>query len=159
MPPGAPPPPPAVASVEYDPRDAPDTMRVTYTSGSQRAELFLSALRYDPLPEDGSSRQPGVFRTAECSRQTTVGVRSVDVRDYQILTRFERRADGRVAARQRVGIYLTPQAPLYFEAPNVAVALYDYDMRFERVDTPRGEGDAGAPLACVQTPKDVVQCR
>jgi hypothetical protein len=34
--------PPVVSGVEYDPREAPDTMRVTYLGGG-RAELFLSA--------------------------------------------------------------------------------------------------------------------
>ncbi len=154
--PGTPPDaPPAVRAVEYDPRESPDALRVTYTGG-RRAELFLSGMRTDPVPEDGAYAPP-VFRTAECSRQTTVGARSVDVRDYQILSRFERLSPSRVRMRQRVGIYLTAQAPLYFEAINVAVAIYDYDLEMERVQTPSGQ-EGAPPLTCVPTPKDVTQC-
>jgi hypothetical protein len=196
-PPGAP---PAVRSAVYDPRDAPDALTLVY-SDNARAELFLSALRSDPVLADDDAGAgagaapaagPRVFRTAECSRQTTVSVRSVDVRDFQILSRFEELAPGRVRVRQRVGVYLTPQArparaprpaqraarargtpaltrharahgchviqaPLYFEALNVAVALYDYDMEMERVGTQQAGG--GPELACVLTPKDVTQCQ
>jgi hypothetical protein len=151
-----------VASVEYDPRDAPDTLRVSYAddgTAPARAELFLSAMRTDALP-DHSFSEPRVFRTAECVRQTTVAGRTVDVRDFQILSRFERvgnDGDGNeVAMRQRVGVFLTPQATLYFEAASVAVALYDYEMRLTRVAT---LAQGGQPLVCVETPKDVTQCR
>ena len=147
--------PPVVSSVEYDPREAPDTMRVLYTGGG-RAELFLSAMRADPLPE--GAPPPSVFHTAECSRQTTLGVQRVDVSDYQILSRYLLQSPGLVTLRQRVGVYLTPQDEAYFSAINAAVALYDYDLTLEREER-AGEGEGGGPLVCVQTPKDVVQCR
>jgi len=145
--------PPAVSSVEYDPRESPDAMRVSYTGGG-RAELYLSAMRADALPEGAA---PTVFHTAECSRQTSMTSRSADVADYQIVSRFEQLAPGRVALRQRVGVYLTPQAERYFEALNTAVALYDYELTMERM-TQLAEDGSGAALTCVQTPKDVVQC-
>ena len=115
------------------------------------------AVRGDPLPEGAAP--PAVFHTAECSRQTSLTSRGVaDVADYQILSRFERLSPSRVALRQRVGVYLTPQAERYFDALNTAVALYDYELVMEREETTATEGQGGGTLVCVQTPKDVVQC-
>lgn len=144
--------PPVVSGVEYDPRESPDALRVSYLGGG-RAELFLSAMRGDPLPEGAA---PAVFHTAECSRQTSLTSRGVDVADYQIVSRFERLSPSRVALRQRVGVYLTPQAERYFDALNTAVALYDYELVMDREESVATEG--GGTLVCVQTPKDVVQC-
>ncbi len=141
----------AIESVDYDPRDAPDRVTVTYAgSPPYRAELYLSALRAD---DPASPSSASVFHTAECIRQVSVGVRRETVNDYQILCQFQRsEADANtVLLRQRVAVYLSPYDALYFEAPNTAVGIYSYDIALTRVLRTDG-------AACVETPKDVVQC-
>jgi hypothetical protein len=146
----------AVASVEYDPREAPDRLTVLYAPPAQsKAELYLSAFRSDDT-HSGS----GAFHTAECIRQVTLGgVGRETVNDYQIVCRFEQDQQdaNRVLLRQKVAVYLSPYDPLYFSAVNQAVGIYSYDIQLQRVITASPEA-GGAPLTCVETPKDVVQC-
>lgn len=68
------------------------------------------------------------------------------------MTAYTQSADAVVSARQRTAVYLEPRDNLYFNASGRAVAVYDYDLQMRRVAAPRGA------TACVQTPKDVVQC-
>jgi hypothetical protein len=138
----------------YDPRESPDRLAVTYAgTPPARAELYLSALRADDVSLSGDT-----FYTAECCRQVAIGVGAEAVSDYQILCRFVRLSPDEVSLQQRVAVYLTPQDARYFDAINAAVALYDYDLTLEREER-GGEGEGGGPLVCVQTPKDVTQCR
>lgn len=68
------------------------------------------------------------------------------------MTAFALLSPTRIAARQRTLLYLEPRDDLYFSARGRAVAAYDYELRFVRVPAPEGA------TACVETPKDVVQC-
>jgi len=144
QPPGSP---PAVRSVEYDPRNSPVLLKVAYAGGAT-ATLSLSAMRSD----DGEGP---LFYTAECSRQSSADSRGGAASDYQIVCGYERLAEGRVVCRQRVGVFLTPIDEAYFETANTAVALYDYTLDMSRVATAATDG----PLTCVETPKAVTQCR
>ena len=161
----------SVAEVAYDLRASPNRLSLTYSgSGSRRAELFLSALRSDPVDTPGGSDAgdagsvPHVFCTAECTRQAAFGGGPSgrgggvsDVADFLILCRFERDAadPGLVTLRQRVGVFLNPQDNQYFQAANQAVGIYDYDCTLRRVATPDGSGGVAV---CVETPKGVTQC-
>lgn len=68
------------------------------------------------------------------------------------MTAFALLSPTRIAARQRTLLYLEPRDQLYFEARGRSVASYSYDLTFTRVAAPEGA------TACVETPKDVVQC-
>lgn len=76
--------------------------------------------------------------------------------DYEVLNSYTLQPDGTIACRQRTAIYLDPRQPAYFSARGRAVAVYDYDLTLTRV-TPPGDAPPGA-VACVMTPKDVIQC-
>lgn len=148
----------AVASVEYDPRDAPLRQTVTLSSlgpdmaplPPRRLELYVNALQSE---EDAENN---VFRTSELARQVLVAVRDVQVTDYEIVNEYRRVSDGKIAGRQRSLLYLQPQDALFFQAGGRPVAAYDYEFTMERVlvpaDAPRGA------VACVLTPKNVNQC-
>ncbi|KAK9812649.1 hypothetical protein WJX72_001250 [[Myrmecia] bisecta] len=157
----------AVDTVQYDPRTAPGKESVTFKRSGRtgkalpprRVELFINHLQSeDELAEaDASGRLLGAdqFLTSEFYRQVLLGVQQVDVTDYEIITCFTREADGHVTGRQRSAVYLQPQDQLYFNALGRAVALYDYDLDMRRAPAP---ADAVGATACVQTPKDFVQC-
>jgi hypothetical protein len=70
----------------------------------------------------------------------------------QVITAFALVAPGRLSVRQRTLLYLEPRDTLYFSARGRAVAVYDYSQAWARVAAPQGA------TACVETPKDVVQC-
>ncbi len=88
--------------------------------------------------------------------QVFLGVRSVDVSDYEILNSYQYLKPGLVAARQRSALYLQPNDQLYFQAAGRAVAIYDYEINMKRVPLPE-DAPRGAQ-ACVQTPKQFAQC-
>ena len=83
-------------------------------------------------------------------------VSQVDVTDYELLHEYRLDKEGLVTGRQRSALYLQPQEAKYFEAGGRAVAVYDYDFVMRRVPPPE-DAPAGA-VACVPTPKGVVQC-
>ena len=88
--------------------------------------------------------------------QVLVGVRQVEVTDYEVLHSYNLVRQGLVEGRQRSALYLQPQQPLYFEAGGRAVAVYDYSFTMRLVPPP---ADApGGAVACVPTPKSFVQC-
>ena len=68
------------------------------------------------------------------------------------MTAFALAGPGAVVARQRTLAYLEPRDALYFRAAGRAVAAFDYELALARAPAPRGA------TACVETPKDVVQC-
>ena len=153
----------AVAEVEYDPRDAPLRQTVTLSSlgpdlaplPPRRLELYSNRLQSEYGEGDGS------FRTSELCRQVLVAVRDVQVSDYEVINEFRKVGAGKIVGRQRSLLYLQPQDALYFEAfggnfGNKAVAVYDYEFTMTRVAVP-GDAPRGA-VACVETPKDVIQC-
>lgn len=145
--------PDAVASVAYDPRDAPLRVSVVYAgTPPMRAELYLSALRGDDTSAHGD-----VFHTAECIRQVSIGVAREAVSDYQIVCRFQRRSPDDVLLTQKVCVYLTPQDAAYFDVASQAVGVYSYTIAMARQTVASPDG-GGPPLACVETPKAVVQC-
>ena len=171
----------AVSSSEYDPSNSP--LRQVLMLGTlgpdaaplppRRIELYINALRSESGAAGGGSeaeqpREPSIynageagrpgetFATGERLRQVMVGVRQADVTDYELLHEYRLEKDGLVTGRQRSALYLQPQQAQYFEAGGRAVAVYDYDFVMRRVP-PQGDAPEGA-LACVPTPKGVVQC-
>lgn len=105
---------------------------------------------------DAASGKP-TFATSELNRQVLLGMRQVDVSDYQVVNAYTLLAEGCVAVRQRTAVFLDPRQERYFSAAGRAVALYDYDVVLMRRRPADGESVGGA-VACVQTPKDFVQC-
>lgn len=140
----------AVAYSGYDTR-SPSTQTIEFATVApdmrilppQRAELFISAQRASPATGN-------VFYCAECVRQVMVGVRSVDIRDYEIISKFSRGVSGDVLVQQRVAVYLSPQEdrrenrPIGIENPLRA--------RIECVQ-PRG-----AVALCVRVPRECGSC-
>ncbi|KAJ9532740.1 hypothetical protein QJQ45_010830 [Haematococcus lacustris] len=106
----------AVASVAYDPREEPDRATVEFsrqgpdgrTIPPRRIELFINRSSSEAL---GSA----TFLTDELCRQVDLGVRAVDVVDYETMTGYRLLAPGKVAARQRTAVYLDPRHPLFFK--------------------------------------------
>lgn len=152
----------AVDEVEYDPRAAPLRQVVTLSRLApdtaplppRRLELFINALSSEEgAPEGGP--EPA-FYTSELCRQVLVGVRQVEVKDYEIMHSYRLAAPGVVEGRQRSCLYLQPQEERFFQAAGRAVAVYDYRFRMTRLPPP-GDAPPGA-AACVQTPKAVWQC-
>lgn len=155
----------AVASVQYDAREAPDRQTVEFARISpdmrplppKRIELYLNnqATESDGYAEivPGDSRRS--FVVSELSRQVTMATRNVQVQDYEVLTEYVRQSEDTVTARQVSAVYLDPRHPRYFNAAGRAVAIYRYSLVMSRVATPTGDGGS---VTCVETPKDVVQC-
>ena len=83
-------------------------------------------------------------------------MRQVEVKDYEIMHSYRQVAPGVVEGLQRSCLYLQPQEQLYFEAGGRAVAVYDYAFSMRR-EPPEADAPFGA-VACVPTPKQVVQC-
>lgn len=69
-----------------------------------------------------------------------------------MVTSFALLRPGLVGVRQRTLLYLEPRDDLYFSARGRAVAVYDYEQVYTRVAAPEGA------VACVETPKQIVQC-
>ncbi|GBG00009.1 hypothetical protein Rsub_12787 [Raphidocelis subcapitata] len=171
----------AVGAAAYDPTEAPDRLTLEYSRVGEdmrplpprRVELYIQRIQAGEVPveydEDGAPLAAAAaggadgaaeawpplgapcFVLSEMCRQVTLGVRQADVQDYEIVTAFALTAPGRVSARQRTLLYLEPRDELFFSARGRAVAVYEYDLEFERVPV---EG----AIACVDTPKSVTQC-
>jgi hypothetical protein len=92
------------------------------------------------------------FLVSELNRQVNLGVRRADVQDYEVLTALARVGETKLIGRQRTLLYLEPRDELYFSARGRAVAVLDYELQYTRVAAPEGA------TACVETPKDVIQC-
>ncbi|KAL4421566.1 hypothetical protein ABPG75_010857 [Micractinium tetrahymenae] len=152
----------AVDEVEYDPRAAPLRQVVTLSRLApdtaplppRRLELFINALSSEEGMAEGGA-QPA-FYTSELCRQVLVGVRQVEVKDYEILHSYRPTAPGAVEGRQRSCLYLQPQEERFFQAAGRAVAVYDYRFNMRRLLAPEDAPPGAA--ACVQTPKAVWQC-
>lgn len=121
----------AVADVAVDASKKPLRTTVTFLQSTpggrplppRRAETFVSCMRQ-------SATASGDFVTAELVRQVSVGVRSVEATDFELIYRFSPHpTDGTVLCRQRSAVFLTPQDALYFDAADRAVALYDFAWR------------------------------
>ncbi|KAG7671449.1 hypothetical protein NADE_000913 [Nannochloris sp. 'desiccata'] len=152
----------AVASVEFDPRDAPLRQTVELSRlgpdmvplPPRRIELYVNALKSEqPGGVEGDGK---IFVTSELARQVLVAVRDVQVTDYEVINEYRLIAPGKIEGRQRSLLYLTPQDPNYFRAGNKAVTMYDYAFTMTR-ESPEADAPQGA-VACVPTPKDVIQC-
>ena len=160
----------AVSSVEYDPAESPLRQTVVLSSlggdlaplPPRRLELYVNALSKE------ENEESTVFRTSELVRQVLVAVRDVQVLDYEILNEYTRKSSGGgrrnssdgtdlIKGRQRSMLYLQPQDELYFQSGGKPVVVYDYEFEMKRVKAPEDAQEMGA-VACVLTPKQVVQC-
>jgi len=152
----------AVEYVEYEPREAPDRASVQFSRLTpdmrplppRKAELYVN----NSQTAEGvlGTESTPAFVTSELLRQVLVGVRSVEVQDYEVINLYELLDKDVVRVRNRTAIYLEPRDELYFTAAGRAVAVYDYDIIMRRrpapLDAPQGA------TACVTTPKAVTQC-
>ncbi|KAI8464780.1 MAG: hypothetical protein J3K34DRAFT_439122 [Monoraphidium minutum] len=164
--------PSAVLAADYDAR-VPDRLTLEFQRLAadmrplppRRAELYIQNIQSAELEpvyseEDAPSAAYAAFPPpnapgwvlSELCRQVTLGVRSAEVQDYEVATVFALVSPSRIVARQRTLLYLEPRDDLYFQARGRAVAAYDYELSYRRVAAPSGA------TACVETPKDVVQC-
>eukprot|EP00242_Pyramimonas_sp_CCMP2087_P003111 CAMPEP_0198231456 /NCGR_PEP_ID=MMETSP1445-20131203/115211_1 /TAXON_ID=36898 /ORGANISM="Pyramimonas sp., Strain CCMP2087" /LENGTH=374 /DNA_ID=CAMNT_0043912071 /DNA_START=94 /DNA_END=1218 /DNA_ORIENTATION=- len=119
----------AVQRVEYDPVTSPTKLVVQLAEltpdmqpiGQKRVELYINN-RSAQIVDDHT------FLCSEFYRQVGVGVRRVDMTDYELLTKYVRRPDGSIHASQRSVVYLQPQDDLFFDVYNRGVAVYEYEI-------------------------------
>ena len=133
----------SVRSVEYDPVANPTRLQAVYSTPRKdtreqsedlrKAELFIN----NRVSKADDAK--GEFLFAEFIRQVGQAARQGSVNDYVVATRLQRgpsdaAEDGTVVVEglQRVGAFLQPQDPAYFDVGGQAVAVYDYKLRFSR---------------------------
>jgi len=126
---------PAVQRVAYDPRTKPTLQTVYFNELTpdmqpvkQKIELYINN-------RQGLYVTDAEYIASELFRQVTLGLRSVEVADYEIISQYRLLPDGTIRGRQRNLVYLQPQDDLYFDASNRAVAVYDYDLFLQRTST------------------------
>jgi hypothetical protein len=137
--------------------------------GQRRTEVFLTARQTDrgtDNSDDGSSNYNSYnsYTTAEQSRSVTLSPGNVVVSDTEKITDFFRVSDDHVKAVSRIAVYLSPnpnsrEGVQWQQVGGKAVAFYDYevDMVRQKEEFVLRDGSK-QQRACVQTPKDVVQC-
>jgi hypothetical protein len=130
----------AVERVEYEPVKNPTRVSVLYTTprrdgtsnDRRKAELFLNARTGECVASATPGRE--VYVTTENIRQVNQAKNDGFVYDYLVITRYSRAAGSdALDISQRVAAFVMPQEPLYFEALDKAVALYDYTFQARRV--------------------------
>ena len=133
----------SIRSVEYDPVANPTRLQAVYSTPRKdtreqsedlrKAEIFIN----NRVTKANDAN--GEFLFAEFIRQVGQAARQGSVNDYVVATRLQRGPaadDGgtEVEGLQRVGAFLQPQDPAYFDVGGQAVAVYDYRLRFSRPD-------------------------
>jgi hypothetical protein len=136
--------------------------------GRRRAEVFLTARKTDSASDsdDDSSKynRYNSYTTAEQSRSVMLSPGNAVVSDTETITDFFRVSDDHIRAVSRMAVYLSPnpnsrEGVLWQQVGGKAVGFYDYevDMVRQKEEFVLRDGSK-QQRACVQTPKDVVQC-
>lgn len=174
-----------VQDVKWDYRKDPEKLVLTFGAGplaedmrplgQRRTEVFLTARQTDSgSDESGSFDDSGnssskynsdnSYTTAEQSRSVMLSPGNTIVSDTETITDFFRVSDDHVKALSRIAVYLSPnpnsrEGVLWQQVGGKAVAFYDYDVDMvrQKEDFVLRDGSK-QQRACVETPKDVVQC-
>ena len=144
--------------------------------GQRRTEVFLTARQTDSGGSDNSDsfddsgnssnkyNSGNSYTTAEQSRSVALSPGNVVVSDTETITDFFRVSDDHVKAVSRIAVYLSPnpnsrEGVMWQQVGGKAVAFYDYevDMVRQKEEFVLRDGSK-QERACVETPKDVVQC-
>jgi hypothetical protein len=117
--------------------------------GPRRSERYIQA-------RDSETVSDTVFACAERTRSLTVSTGSVVVSDMEIISEFNLVNPNEIQAISRIAVFLTPnpnsrEGILWQQVGGQSVALFDYEISMKRKVNESG-------LACVLTPKDVIQC-
>ena len=125
--------------------------------GPRRAEVFINARQNEAGDEN-------TYCTAERSRSVTLVTRDAVVSDTETITEFHKQSPDHVSAVSRIAVYLTPnpnsrEGVLWQQTGGKAVAFFDYDIDMSRIKEEFTMSDGTKQQrACVETPKDVIQC-
>ena len=152
-----------VQGVEWDYRDAPTKLTLTFGAGSlapdlrplgpRRAEVFLNAraTEYATATANGKTDEndendendpdassAAVFCAAERSRTVMLAPGSVAVSDTETITEYTKVTDDYVVAVSRIAVYPVPnpnnrEGVLWQQVGGRAVAFYDYEMDMHRM--------------------------
>ena len=127
----------ATQSVEYNRAKNPQRVAVVYktprrdqsvqTNDLRKAELFFNASRFEV---DASAN---TFAMTEAVRQVNQARQSGFVYDYEIVQMFSGVGSDNMNVDMRVAAFLVPEAPGFFKTQGGAVALYDYQLEYQRV--------------------------
>ena len=160
-----------VEDVEWDYSNDPTRLSLRFASvaedmrplGQRRGEVYFNARGCEQAETD-----PSIYCAVERSRSLTVGPGTVIVSDQETITEFQRVDADTVSAVSRTAVYLTPnpnsrEGILWSQVGGKAVAYFDYqlDMKRIREEFVITDSDGSSKIvsrACVQTPKDVIQC-
>ena len=135
----------SVRAVEYDPGTNPTRLRVIYSTPRRdtreqsedirKAEVFINNRLSKIVTSDNCEE----FLFAEFSRQVVQAARQGSINDYVVATRLSKKRfagdDGgfkTVEGLQRVGAFLQPQDPAYFDVGGQAVMVYDYRLSLSK---------------------------
>ena len=130
--------------------------------GEKKAEIYMTARK----SESGIDAESGerIFCASERLRSVVFVPGNVVVSDTETITEFRlvNDSDGsHVKATSRISVYLTPnpnsrEGLLWQEVNGKAVAFFDYDIDFRRLENVDASDDR--KKACVNTPSRVSQC-
>jgi hypothetical protein len=174
-----------VQDVEWDYSKDPEKVVLTFGAGplaedmrplgKRRTEVFLTVRQTDSGSDDSDSfddsgnsnnkyNSGNSYTTAEQKRSVAFSPGNVVVSDTETITDFFRVSDDHIKAVSRIAVYLSPnpnsrEGVMWQQVGGKAVAFYDYEVVMVR----QKEGfvlrdGSKQERACVQTPKDVVQC-
>lgn len=95
------------------------------SSDLRKAELFVNNCRFEQSGSD--------FFSTEAVRQVNQARQSGFVYDYEIVQRWSGVGSGTMQSAMHVGAFLNPEAAGFFKSQGKAVALYNYDLTFNRL--------------------------
>lgn len=161
-----------VQEVDWDYRKDPTKVTLRFSAGAvtddmrpigqRRGEVYFTARSSEGGFDDTTGSK--TYCTAERCRAVTLAPGNVIVSDSETITEFRQIDDDHVAAFSRIAVYLTPnpnsrEGILWQQVGGKAVAFYDYELDMTRIKESFTMKDGSTmERACVQTPKDVVQC-
>lgn len=156
-----------VQEVQWDPSKDPTRLTLQFGAqplandmrplGPRRGEVYITARQAEFLSDKS-------YACAERSRSVTLASRNAIASDTESITEFQQVGPNSVKATNRIAVYLTPnpnsrEGILWQQVGGKAVAFFDYEVEMERILEPFVvNGNQEIQRACVQTPKDVVQC-
>jgi len=130
--------------------------------GPRRTEIFINARQSESI--SGDDGNPSSYCAAERSRSVTLAPGATIVSDTETITEFTKVADNHVTAVSRIAVYLTPnpnnrEGILWEQVGGKAVAFFDYSLDMTRkLENFQLSDGSTVSRACVETPKNVVQC-
>lgn len=135
-----------VQRVDYNPEKDPTRLSVGYSTPGKAGGRLRSGNRTEEPPRvkralevfvnnrAGEMETDDVFVCMELFRQSNLEVGRSG--DYKKILRLKRASGDEVLGQLRVGVFLTPVDPAYFDLGGKAVAVYDYSWRMSRLPPP-----------------------